>query len=37
MYEPSAEVLAGYFLFPLPPWIPGTEVMANWQLRSWEV
>ena len=31
MYEPSAEVLAGYFLFPLPPGFPAPK---SWRIGS---
>ena len=35
LYEPAAEALGAVFLLALPPWVPGEDIAANWQLASW--
>jgi hypothetical protein len=35
-YEPYVHSLSEYFSFPLPPWIPDAERLADWQTSPWE-
>lgn len=35
MYEPFVNSLAGYFLFTLPPILPETAPVDNWQTSAW--
>ena len=35
LYEPFANSLANYLLFELPPFLPGTPTVDNWQTSPW--
>jgi hypothetical protein len=36
MYEPFVNALAGHLLLNLPPWIPETKTVDDWQTSAWD-
>src|SRR5439155_16094202 len=36
MYEPFVNALAEHLLVPLPPWIPATKLVDDWQTSAWD-
>lgn len=36
IYEPFVQALAAHLLVNLPPWIPGTRTVDDWQTSAWD-
>jgi voltage-gated potassium channel Kch len=36
MYEPFVNAIADHLLFALPPWIPATKTVDDWQTSAWD-
>jgi hypothetical protein len=36
MYEPYLNALASHLLVALPPWMPASDTLDNWQTTAWE-